>query len=545
MSDSVIEQPARLRVLSRRRRHTAKIINRLAHWSAVRYAFAVCLVACLPVIVRLLLLPILPIPAPSIHDEFSNLLAADTFIHGRLTNPTPPACEHLETFHELLRPTYSSVYPPGLGILLAVSTIFLGHPWYGVLLSVPVMCIAIMWMLRAWFAPLWTLFAGLLIGLQFGIVHYWVNGYWGGTLPAIGGALLIGAYGRLRRSLTTPCAIAYAAGAAVLLSTRTYEGAVLILTVSGALLWSLKASPRLRPALLRVATASLILVTPVVAFMAAQNRAVTGNMLLLPHELFRQQYGVLPTFAWQPPKSHSYDHRELRVFFEQWEPNLESANKWGTLDGIIPCIWARLEASGQFVPQAIYFPIALLSLAASFFKRMRFLGLCLLTALLANSLVNWLTSHYLAPVLGAMIAVHVYFLRYLRVLFRRRSIGQCAFILVVATLAVSFGIRFYTKTGIPADKIWAYQREDLIRHLSATPQHHIIFVRYSPSHDVSHEWVFNGADVQDQKVIWARYMSPETDQRAASLFGDRMKWLLEPDKSITLRPYNSPPLSRP
>ena len=66
-------------------------------------------------------------PYPSNHDELCYHVAADTFARGRLSNPSPAAWEHFETFHVSVVPTYYAKYQPGMGLILAVGQV-LGGP---------------------------------------------------------------------------------------------------------------------------------------------------------------------------------------------------------------------------------------------------------------------------------------------------------------------------------------------------------------------------------------------------------------------------------
>ena len=84
------------------------------------------LLATTAIVLRLGLLWVRPVPSPGIHDEFSYLLAADTFAHGRLTNPPHPMAAYFDTFHVNQQPTYMSIYPPRPGRCVGVGANFSG-----------------------------------------------------------------------------------------------------------------------------------------------------------------------------------------------------------------------------------------------------------------------------------------------------------------------------------------------------------------------------------------------------------------------------------
>src|SRR5579864_4365724 len=87
---------------------------------AQRTGWCMLLLAILPVALRLVLLPNHPVPMPDVLDEFGHLFVADTLRHFRLANPTHPLHQFFETFFVLQQPTYSSIYPLGQGLFLAL-----------------------------------------------------------------------------------------------------------------------------------------------------------------------------------------------------------------------------------------------------------------------------------------------------------------------------------------------------------------------------------------------------------------------------------------
>jgi hypothetical protein len=130
-------------------RRFADPVRRLAS----KTVWCMLILAALPVVLRLALLHISPIPTALGADDFSYLLLGDTLSHFRLTNPTHPMHRFFETLFILQEPSYSSIYPLGPGLALAFGKLAFRQPWAGIALSTAAFTSLCYWMLRAWTKP--------------------------------------------------------------------------------------------------------------------------------------------------------------------------------------------------------------------------------------------------------------------------------------------------------------------------------------------------------------------------------------------------------
>ena len=514
---------------------------------AERKRLAVFVIFLSVIALRLAVLPLLPVPVPSIHDEFSYLLMGDTFAHGRLANPPHPMWISFETFHVTWFPKYASMYPPAQGIALALGQV-LGHPWIGVLLSDAAMCAAILWMLQGWLPARWALLGGVLAALKFGVASYWMNSYWGGATAAIGGALVLGALPRIAKRAKIRDAILLGLGVAILANSRPYEGFLFCIPAAAWFFWWLIGKTKSRQPLrirLQNALAPLTLVLVLTAaLMGYYNWRLTGNALLLPHVLNTRTYHTTGLFLWdhKKPEMH-YRNQQFEDFYNGWERE-NYDNTWADVLRVSKEKLGRCGITYFWVGELLLLP-ALPFLFRD--RKMRLLIATLFLVVIGVFAVIWSNAHYAAPVTCVIFALAAQAIRQLRTMrIGPRPVGLALSRGIVLLLALDTGS--YVSFRICSPLRWACNgdpsRAAIAEKLQHTPGKHLIMVRYdsdSDNHNIHDEWVYNGAEIDNAKVLWARELDPQQNAKLFAYFKDRQLWLVTPDTDNTyLEPYASP-----
>jgi hypothetical protein len=498
-------------------------------------------------VLRLAILPLFPVPLPFVPDDFSFLLASDTFAHGRLANPTPAMWTHFESIHITMQPTYQSMYFPGQGLLLAASKVILGNPWIGLLIVSALMCAALCWMLQAWLPPSWALLGGAIAVLRLGTFSYWTNTYHaGGSLGALGGALILGGLPRLIRTARMRYAVLMGIGIAILVLTRPYEGILMCLPVGFVLarwMWKGKHRPS-AVAMVRLAAAPLLFGMAAVAFMGYYDYRAFGNPLTPPYAVNRNTYAIAPYYVWQQarPEPH-YRYKEMRTFYHKGE--LDYYKGIHSFKGFLPQTLSKVGFTFLFFSGFALLSPLLMVRHVFLDRRIRFLLISVLVLAAGMAIEIYLLPHYVAPFTGAFYAIGLQMMRHLRQWKpEKKPVGLTLARLTVTICVVMAGLRIFADPLHIAQSEWppsnwnfvwfgpghfGTERAQMETWLAHQPGEQLVIVRYWGNHDPFDEWVYNAADIDRSPVIWARDGDPAGNGELIRYYGGRKVWLVEPD----------------
>ena len=537
---------------------------------------------------------------PSVHDEFSYLLAADTFAHGRLTNPTHRMWEHFESFHIIQRPTYQSKYPPGQGMMLAMGQVLADLPLLGAWVSTALAAAAVCWMLYGFLPPRWALVGGV-VAASHPLVMQWAQSYWGGAVALAGGALVCGAYGRVvgrpKKQFKTvpgamgmhsrPCSpesptrarvlahgtqslkredvkhetltpgsntrrlkpplhtvaqsVLLGVGLALLANSRPFEGMVLaapiLIGLAIWIVWGVGLSIGEKVRWVGVPLGMVLLLTAVA--MGYYNWRVTGRVWRLPYVVHDEQYAIAPPVLWWRANLPGpvYRHEAMREWFVDYQYAIYRRQQ--SLAGLArEIVYEKLPvlAGAYFRPWLLAAP--LVSLPWILRRRCGAWALLVLAWMVVGLVSELLVwPHYAAPAGGLVIFIIVAGLR--EMWGWRGGIGRWVVGMVVLSLIISSA--WWVAFELPKRHTGpGARRDELSAILEAAPSPQLVIVRYLPGHDIHFEWVYNRADIDASHVVWARDMGEEKNRELIEHFPGREVWLLKVGEGVRREAYGRP-----
>ena len=486
---------------------------------------------------RIALLPLEPFSPPNIHDEFSYLLASDTFAHGRLANPTPPVWHHFEQFYVVMQPTFASKYGVAQPLFMALGQRWLSTPRAGILLSMALAAASLCWMLQAYLPAEWALLGGLLAVVRISWFSYFGNAYWGGSVAILGGCLLLGAAARLARKSRACDGLLLALGLLLLANSRPFEGALISLPICLYTAWILFQ----KRASVRIWLPGVALLLAGAVSTGYYCHQVTGR-LVFPWIAYWQQWSICPPFLFGKPNySVHYQFLDQLNYFRDEE--------------MMPYVSTRtpgdfvIEAIVKVIYQWLFFVFPALTLTGIGLvptlraRKSRVLMYTLGFASLGFLTETWLQAHYVAVATGILYLILLNGLRSMRVGARHNVMWLKLLRGTLAAIIVMFFVRLIVVPMNTLPSNWASRTADIPAYqalhgiMEAKPGRQLVIVRYRPDHFWGYSWINNGYDIPTQHVVWARDTEPvESNVPLLCAFKDRRVWLLTPPEEGFIPP---------
>jgi 4-amino-4-deoxy-L-arabinose transferase-like glycosyltransferase len=390
------------------------------------------------------------------------------------------------------------------------------------------------------------LLGGAIAMLRFGVFGYWANSYWGGNVAAIGGALLLGALPRIKANTRWQDATLMGIGLALLANSRPWEGLVLSLPVAVLLLWWIfgKQEPRFRVSLRSIVLPLAIILSLTAGWLMYYCWRTTGHALRPPYQVYEETYGSVPVMIWQDVRPRpDYRHPVLAKLEADQETTL-----YQSYFRFAGQLFRVFSAVAFFLGPILILPfLGLLAALPKEFsitqlsRRSRDILVILLIFTLGSEASVFYNPHYSAPATCLVIALILIALRKLR-MWNRRGVFLARAVTVACVIII--GLRIGTeRLHLPIDHAGTYYRFQFFQYepkgwfpraeiedqLEGMPGNHLVIVRYSADHQPFPDWVYNAAEIDRSRVIWARDMSPAENQELTNYYASRTAWLLEPD----------------
>jgi 4-amino-4-deoxy-L-arabinose transferase-like glycosyltransferase len=268
---------------------------------------------------------------------------------------------------------------------------------------------------------------------------------------------------------------------------------------------------------------------------------VTGSPWRMIYQVDAQIYNPVPFFLWQAPRpAPAYRHAVMQKFYEE---DLQRYFDHRTAAGFVTYTADRFLVMWSFFLR----PVASIPLIVLPWlwrdRRMRFLLIASGIFSIALMLETWGLPHYAAPAAGILFIILTQCCRRLSLWkWRKLPFGR---IVVQAIPVVLLGTLFLRIVAVavhkPSEGRWPrgnVDRAAVVNHLENIPGKHLIIVDYSATHNVDSEWVYNAADIDASRVVWARDMGDRDNHELVQYFNDRKVWRLKADETPPqLSPY--------
>jgi len=273
--------------------------------------------------------------------------------------------------------------------------------------------------------------------------------------------------------------------------------------------------------------------------MGYYNYRVTGSSLTLPYSLYERTHSALPLFIWEPfrPEQPPLHHADMQQFEKEMGIGLEDMRRrfpLGRVEDLVKLWW------GFVTPVSGLALVGLLWTPRQQLPSVKAASLIALAIFASNFLSSWTASRYVAPATVAVFMLSVIGFAALNDRFVGSKSGL-VLLLILGTAAASTTVGavryFHQQQG---ETTWWQSKRAIRSQLLARPGGDLVFVRYGPRHNPHNSWVYNGANLGAQPIIWAREIDPSSDLELRSHYGERQAWIvLADDRPARLIPWTA------